>query len=61
MSCGCENKKKMCEYAHVRQLAKKAALLDGVVYVVYKNHDGTYNFDKESEIMNNIVEYIYHI
>lgn len=61
MSCGCENKKKMCEYAHVRQLAKKAALLDGVVYVVYKNPDGTYNFDKESEIMNNIVEYIYHI
>ena len=25
MSCGCDNKKIMCEYAHVSELARKAA------------------------------------
>lgn len=61
MSCGCENKKIMCEYSHMRELAKKAAMLEECVYVVYKKHDGTYSFDKASEITDNIVEYIYHI
>ena len=28
-------------------LAKKAAMLDGCVYVVYRKSDGTYSFDKE--------------
>ena len=35
MGCGCENKKIMSEYEHVAMLAKKAAMLDGCVYVVY--------------------------
>lgn len=61
MSCGCENRKKMCEYSQVRELAKKAALLDECVYVVYRKDDGTYSFDKENEIKENIVEYVYYL
>lgn len=62
MSCGCENKKIMCEYAHVSELARKAAILDQCVYVVYLRTDGTYGFDKAcSEIDGMIVEYRHYL
>lgn len=62
MSCGCENKKIMCEYAHVSELARKAAILDQCVYVVYRRTDGTYGFDKAfSEIDGMIVEYRHYL
>ena len=44
MGCGCENKKIMSDYERVAMLAKKAAMLDGCVYVVYRKSDGTYSF-----------------
>lgn len=62
MSCSCENKKILCEYAHVSELARKAAILDHCIYVVYRRTDGTYGFDKAfSEIGGIIVEYRHYL
>lgn len=62
MGCSCENKKRMSDYEHVSMLAKKAAVMDGCIYVVYKKKDGTYAFDKEcSEIDGIIVEYKHYL
>lgn len=58
MGCGCENKKIMSE----AMLAKKAAMLDGCVYVVYRKSDGTYSFDKEgTKVDGVIVEYKHYL
>lgn len=60
MSCICEGNKIIREKEHMRDLAKKAAKMDGVVYVlVYE--DGIYRFCQETEVSNkdNIVELIY--
>jgi hypothetical protein len=52
----------MSDYEHVSMLAKKAAAMDGCIYVVYKKKDGTYAFDKEgSEIDGIIVEYKHYL
>lgn len=48
MSCGCENLKKRLNYGVMCSLAKKAATLDGVNYVIYEK-DGLYNFCVEGE------------
>lgn len=61
MSCGCENKKIMCEYAHISELARKAAVMEGVIYVVYKSSDGTYHFGRLGEENGNIVEYRHYL
>ena len=34
------------ELDRISELAKKAAILDGCMYVVYQKEDGTYAFDK---------------
>ena len=34
------------ELERISDLAKKAAVLDGCMYVVYQKEDGTYAFDK---------------
>lgn len=46
MACGCEIKKMQSELDRISELAKKAAILDGCMYVVYQKEDGTYAFDK---------------
>ncbi len=62
MSCGCENRKRMSDYEHVAMLAKKAAQMEGCVYVVYRKKDGTYSFDKEGgEIKGTVVEYKHYL
>lgn len=62
MSCGCENKKVMSERERVSDLARKAAILDGCVYVVYLKSDGTYAFDKDgTEIKGTVVEYRHYL
>nr|DAJ13099.1 MAG TPA: hypothetical protein [Siphoviridae sp. ctYIp7] len=62
MGCGCENKKRMETYERVALLAKKAAVLEGCIYVIYRKSDGTYAFDKEgSEIDGTIVEYKHYL
>lgn len=47
MGCSCENKKRMSDYEHVAMLAKKAAMMEGRVYVIYRKKDGTYAFDRK--------------
>lgn len=43
-------------------LQKKAAMLDGCVYVVYRKSDGTYSFDKEgTKVDGVIVEYKHYL
>lgn len=62
MSCGCEIKKEMGELDRVSELARKAAMLDECIYVVYLKPDGTYSFDKlGTEIKGAIVEYRHYL
>lgn len=62
MSCGCENRTIMCEYAHVSELARKAAILEQCIYVVYRRPGGEYGFDKAgSEIDGEIVEFRHYL
>lgn len=62
MSCGCEIKKEMSELNRVSDLARKAAVLDECIYVVYLKADGTYSFDKlGTEIKGTIVEYRHYL
>lgn len=50
------------ELERIRELAKKAAVLDGCMYVVYQKDDGTYTFDKLGvEIKGTIVEYRHYL
>ena len=58
----CENKKLQSELDRISELAKKAAVLDGCMYVVYQKEDGTYAFDKaDSEINGTIIEYRHYL
>lgn len=62
MSCSCDNRKRQGELERVSELAKKAAVMDGCIYVVYLKSDGTYAFDKKgSEINGIVVEYKYYL
>ena len=62
MACSCEIKKMQSELERISELAKKAAVLDGCVYVVYQKEDGTYAFDKlGDEIKGKIVEYRHYL
>lgn len=50
------------ELERISDLAKKAAVLDGYMYVVYQKEDGTYAFDKLGvEIKGKIVEYRHYL
>lgn len=46
MSCGCKIKKEMSELERVSELARKAAMLDECIYVIYLKADGSYSFDR---------------
>lgn len=46
MSCMCENRKRMEDIGRMRSLAKKAAMMEGKVYVLYEN-DGIFGFVPE--------------
>lgn len=48
MGCACENKKRMSDIANMRSLARKAAILDGKVYVLYENN-GIFGFCPRGE------------
>lgn len=62
MSCLCDNRKLQSELDRVSELAKKAAVLDGCIYVVYLKPDGTYAFDKKDIEINGImVEYKHYL
>lgn len=55
-------KKVMSELERVSELARKAAILDECIYVVYQKADGTYAFDKDGvEIKGSIVEYRHYL
>ena len=61
MSCGCDNKKRMQDLLKMRELAKKAAKMEGVLYVLYDNC-GVYGFAKDGEeYKGNFVEYVWFI
>ncbi len=56
MSCFCQNKK----YATLEKtgkLPKVAARMEGIIYMILKKTDGTYDFKPECD--NNYVELIY--
>lgn len=59
MSCGCENRKRMEDLEKVRSLARKAARMEGRVYVVYEK-GGVYGFVAEGERYDGkMVEYVW--
>ena len=51
------------ELERISDLAKKAAVLDGCMYVVYQKEDGTYAFDKLGDfgVKWGIVEYRHYL
>lgn len=50
------------ELDRISELAKKAAILDSCMYVVYQKEDGTYAFDKVgNEIKGKIIEYRHYL
>lgn len=62
MSCACENKRMQSELYRISELARKAAILDWCIYVVYLKSDGTYAFDRiGQEIIGKIVEYRHYL
>lgn len=62
MSCGCKIKKEMSELKRVSELARKAAMLDECIYVIYLKADGSYSFDRlGTEIKGTIAEYRHYL
>jgi hypothetical protein len=58
----CEQKERMSKVCYVSELARKAAVLDGCMYVVYQKKDGSYSFDRlGQEIKGIIVEYRHYL
>lgn len=58
----CENRKLQSELDRISDLAKKAAVLDGCMYVVYQKDDGTFSFDKVgADIKGTIIEYKHYL
>ncbi len=52
----------MSDLERVSGLARKAAMLDECIMVVYKKPDGTYSFDRlGDEIRGEIVEYRHYL
>lgn len=60
MSCGCENRKRMQDIARMRELAKKAARMEGRVYVLYEQ-GGVFGFVADGEsYRGRLVEYVWY-
>lgn len=60
MSCGCENRKRQEDLARMRGLAKKAAKMEGRVYVLYEK-GGVFGFAPEGcPYEGKLVEYVWH-
>ena len=52
----------MSEQDRVSELARKTAVMDGCIYVVYLKDDGTYSFDRYgTEIKGKIVEFRHYL
>lgn len=61
MSCACENRKRQEDIRKMRELAKRAARMEGKVYVLYE-HKGTFGFVPEgSEYKGRLVEYVWYV
>lgn len=59
MGCACENKKRMADIAKMRSLARKAAKMEGKVYILYEK-DGVFNFCPRVEMFNGkLIEYVW--
>lgn len=59
MGCACENKKRMADIAKMRSLARKAAKMEGKVYILYEK-DGVFNFCPRGETFNGkLIEYVW--
>lgn len=61
MSCMCENRKRMEDIGRMRSLAKKAAMMERKVYVLYEN-GGIFGFVPEGvEYKGAFIEYVWYI
>lgn len=61
MSCGCDNKRLMEDLSRARSLARKAARMEGRVYVVYRDKAGSYRFCAEGdEFEGELVEHVWY-
>ena len=60
MGCACENKKRMADIAKMRSLARKAAKMEGKVYILYEK-DGVFQFfAREAKMFNGkLIEYVW--
>jgi hypothetical protein len=59
MSCGCENRR-AATIGRMRELAMKAATMEGSIFVLYEKPDGSFGFAKEGEEFNGeFEEYVY--
>lgn len=60
MSCACDNRKYQSDLERMRMLAKKAAAMEGRVYVLYER-DGVFGFVAEGEeFEGELVEYVWY-
>lgn len=60
MSCGCENRRRMQDLGKMRSLAKKAARMEGRVYVLYEQ-GGVFGFVADGEpYSGRLVEYVWY-
>lgn len=60
MSCWCEGNKFIVSVEKMREIAKKAAKMENLVFVLIKKEDGTIGFIKEGDIYKGtFIEYIY--
>lgn len=62
MACECEYKKRMSDIEIVSDIARKVAIMEQSIYVVYQKEDGTYSFCKlGEEISGTIIEYRHYL
>lgn len=62
MSCGYYNKQKQKDYEHIRSLAKKCAVMEGTMYILYMRDDGIYSFVREgSAYSGKFIEFIHYL
>lgn len=62
MSCGCYNKEKEADLSRMRSLAKKAARMEGKMYVLFKKNDSTYSFVPEGvDYVGVFIEFVHYL